>query len=76
MALIEDFGHYTYTRLFAAGHPWLALYQLAVDTLVLREFDVDNRCCKLAKVLPTAGCCDELPPATLASLYETPYRLV
>lgn len=34
LALIEDFGHDTYTRLLAAGHPELALYRLAVDALV------------------------------------------
>jgi aminoglycoside/choline kinase family phosphotransferase len=34
LALIEDFGHGTYTRLLAAGHPEGELYRLAVDTLV------------------------------------------
>lgn len=34
LALIEDFGHDTYTRLLAAGHPEAALYHLAVDSLV------------------------------------------
>ena len=34
LALIEDFGHDTYTRLLAAGHPEGALYRLAVDALV------------------------------------------
>ncbi|MGE8153131.1 aminoglycoside phosphotransferase family protein [Pseudomonas vancouverensis] len=34
LALIEDFGHDTYTRLLAAGHGEAPLYQLAVDTLV------------------------------------------
>ncbi|MBV6821906.1 aminoglycoside phosphotransferase family protein [Pseudomonas sp. PD9R] len=34
LALIEDFGHDTYTRLLAAGHPERELYRLAVDTLV------------------------------------------
>ncbi|MFZ3183214.1 MAG: phosphotransferase [Pseudomonas sp.] len=33
LALIEDFGQDTYTRLLAAGHPELPLYQLAVDCL-------------------------------------------
>lgn len=33
LALIEDFGHDTYTRLLAAGHSEPALYRLAVDTL-------------------------------------------
>lgn len=35
LALIEDFGHDTYTRLLAAGHPQAALYRLAVDALVV-----------------------------------------
>lgn len=34
LALIEDFGHDTYTRLLAAGHPEGVLYRLAVDALV------------------------------------------
>lgn len=34
LALIEDFGHDTYTRLLAAGHPERELYRLAVDALV------------------------------------------
>lgn len=34
LALIEDFGHDTYTRLLLAGHSESALYHLAVDTLV------------------------------------------
>jgi len=34
LALIEDFGHDTYTRLLVAGHPEAALYRLAVDALV------------------------------------------
>lgn len=34
LALIEDFGQATYTRLFAGGHAVAPLYQLAVDTLV------------------------------------------
>ncbi len=34
LALIEDFGDATYTRLFAAGHSETALYRLAVDALV------------------------------------------
>lgn len=34
LALIEDFGHDTYTRLLAGGYPEAALYQLAVDVLV------------------------------------------
>jgi len=34
LALIEDFGHDTYTRLLAAGHPEAELYRLAVDALV------------------------------------------
>lgn len=34
LALIEDFGHDTYTRLLAAGHPQAALYRLAIDALV------------------------------------------
>ena len=34
LALIEDFGHDTYTRLLVAGHSESALYHLAVDTLV------------------------------------------
>ncbi|VVO26460.1 aminoglycoside phosphotransferase family protein [Pseudomonas fluorescens] len=34
LALIEDFGEGTYTRLLAAGHGEKALYRLAVDTLV------------------------------------------
>jgi aminoglycoside/choline kinase family phosphotransferase len=33
LALIEDFGQDTYTRLLAAGHPEQPLYQLAVDCL-------------------------------------------
>lgn len=33
LALIEDFGHDTYTRLLAAGHSESALYRLAVETL-------------------------------------------
>lgn len=33
LALIEDFGHATYTRLFAAGHAEAPLYELAVDCL-------------------------------------------
>jgi aminoglycoside/choline kinase family phosphotransferase len=34
LALIEDFGHDTYTRLLAAGHSERVLYRLAVDALV------------------------------------------
>ncbi|MGE8063534.1 aminoglycoside phosphotransferase family protein [Pseudomonas sp. NPDC089569] len=34
LALIEDFGHDTYTRLLAAGHPEGELYRLAIDALV------------------------------------------
>ncbi|MFY0728909.1 aminoglycoside phosphotransferase family protein [Pseudomonas sp. NFX15] len=34
LALIEDFGHDTYTRLLAAGYSQAGLYHLAVDTLV------------------------------------------
>ncbi|MBK5351042.1 phosphotransferase [Pseudomonas sp. TH41] len=34
LALIEDFGHDTYTRLLAAGHSESLLYRLAVDALV------------------------------------------
>ncbi|WP_325435377.1 aminoglycoside phosphotransferase family protein [Pseudomonas nitroreducens] len=34
LALIEDFGDATYTRLFAAGHSETELYRLAVDALV------------------------------------------
>ena len=34
LALIEDFGHDTYTRLLLAGHSESQLYHLAVDTLV------------------------------------------
>ncbi|EJM91751.1 aminoglycoside phosphotransferase [Pseudomonas sp. GM74] len=34
LALIEDFGHDTYTRLLLAGHLESDLYHLAVDTLV------------------------------------------
>jgi aminoglycoside/choline kinase family phosphotransferase len=34
LALIEDFGHDTYTRLLAAGHSEGELYRLAVDALV------------------------------------------
>ncbi|CAI8754798.1 aminoglycoside phosphotransferase family protein [Pseudomonas sp. IT-P291] len=34
LALIEDFGQDTYTRLLLAGHSESALYHLAVDTLV------------------------------------------
>lgn len=34
LALIEDFGDATYTRLFAAGHNETELYRLAVDALV------------------------------------------
>jgi len=34
LAVIEDFGHGTYTRLLAAGHSEVALYRLAVDALV------------------------------------------
>jgi aminoglycoside/choline kinase family phosphotransferase len=34
LALIEDFGHDTYTRLLAAGYSESGLYHLAVDTLV------------------------------------------
>jgi len=34
LALIEDFGQDTYTRLLAAGHPESLLYHLAVDALV------------------------------------------
>jgi hypothetical protein len=34
LALIEDFGHDTYTRLLAAGYPERELYRLAVDALV------------------------------------------
>jgi aminoglycoside/choline kinase family phosphotransferase len=34
LALIEDFGHATYTRLLASGHSEHALYGLAVDALV------------------------------------------
>jgi aminoglycoside/choline kinase family phosphotransferase len=33
LALIEDFGQATYTRLLAAGHAEQPLYELAVDTL-------------------------------------------
>ncbi|MCY1396287.1 N-acetylmuramate/N-acetylglucosamine kinase [compost metagenome] len=33
LALIEDFGHGTYTRLLAAGHAEAPLYELAVDCL-------------------------------------------
>lgn len=33
LALIEDFGHSTYTRLLAAGHAEAPLYELAVDCL-------------------------------------------
>ncbi|MFP6847423.1 MAG: phosphotransferase [Pseudomonas sp.] len=33
LALIEDFGHNTYTRLLAAGHVEQPLYELAVDCL-------------------------------------------
>ncbi|SEM44670.1 hypothetical protein SAMN04487857_10238 [Pseudomonas sp. ok272] len=35
LALIEDFGHGTYTRLLAAGVEEWALYRLAVDALAL-----------------------------------------
>lgn len=35
LALIEDFGQDTYTRLLVAGHPEQPLYQLAVDCLVV-----------------------------------------
>lgn len=35
LALIEDFGQGTYTRLLAAGVPELGLYRLAVDALVV-----------------------------------------
>ncbi|WP_152223752.1 aminoglycoside phosphotransferase family protein [Pseudomonas sp. SCB32] len=34
LALVEDFGHATYTRLLATGHDEEALYRLAVDALV------------------------------------------
>ncbi|WP_370599304.1 aminoglycoside phosphotransferase family protein [Pseudomonas nitroreducens] len=34
LALVEDFGHATYTRLLAGGHDEAALYRLAVDALV------------------------------------------
>ncbi len=34
LALVEDFGHATYTRLLAVGHDEAALYRLAVDALV------------------------------------------
>lgn len=34
LALVEDFGHATYTRLLAAGHAEQPLYELAVDCLV------------------------------------------
>jgi len=34
LALVEDFGEATYTRLLAAGHDEAALYRLAVDALV------------------------------------------
>ncbi|MES3708697.1 phosphotransferase [Pseudomonas putida] len=34
LALIEDFGHATYTRLLSAGHAEASLYELAVDCLV------------------------------------------
>ncbi|OCJ07955.1 hypothetical protein A6U87_11895 [Rhizobium sp. AC44/96] len=34
LALIEDFGHDTFTRLFARGESETELYQLAIDTLV------------------------------------------
>jgi len=34
LALIEDFGDATYTRLLAAGHDEMGLYRLAVDALV------------------------------------------
>ena len=34
LALIEDFGHDTYTRLLATGYPERELYRLAVDALV------------------------------------------
>ncbi len=34
LALIEDFGMATYGKLLAAGHDEVALYELAIDTLV------------------------------------------